>query len=73
MIAVAIPLVRGPHRGAAAVWRHLGEHSRHACERDAAWRVEAFGLRQGPVDVRARGLHRRCEALRLALLKLVAV
>ena len=45
--------------GAAAIRLHLGQHPLHAGERDAAWRAQALGLRQGPVDVRARGLHRR--------------
>ncbi len=35
----------------------LGQHAHPADRRDAARRVQAFGLRQGPVDVRSRGLH----------------
>ena len=47
------------HGRAAALRLHLGQHAFHAGQRNAAWRVEALGLRQGFVDVRARGLHRR--------------
>ena len=36
---------------------HLGEHALHAGQRDAAWRHEALRLWQGPVHLRARGLH----------------
>ncbi len=36
---------------------HLDQHAFHAGQRDAAWRPEAVGLRQGPVELRARGLH----------------
>ncbi len=35
--------------GAPAVWLHLDQHAFHAGQRDAAWRREAIGLRQGPV------------------------
>ena len=45
-------------RGAAAVRLHVDQHAFHAGERDAARRPEALRLRQGPVGVRARGLHR---------------
>ncbi|KIQ68218.1 NAD-dependent aldehyde dehydrogenase [Wenxinia marina DSM 24838] len=48
----------GGHRR-AAIRLHLGEHALHAGERDAPRRAEAVRLRQGHVDLRARGLHRR--------------
>ena len=44
--------------GAASLRLHLGQHPLHAGERDAAWRAQGLWLRQGPIDVRARGLHR---------------
>ncbi len=46
-------------RRAASIRLHLGELPLHAGERDAAWRREAFRLRQGHVGLRAGGLHRR--------------
>ncbi len=45
-------------RLAPAVRLHLDQHALHAGERDAARRPEALRLRQGPVGVCARGLHR---------------
>ena len=45
-------------RGPAAVRLHLDQHAFHAGQRDAARRLEALGVWQGLVGVRARGLHR---------------
>jgi hypothetical protein len=45
--------------GKAAVRLHVDQHALHVGERDAARGPEALRLRQGPVDVRARGLQRR--------------
>src|SRR6185312_11479511 len=44
-------------RGAAAVRLHLDQHALRARERDAAWRPQALGVRQGSVGVCLRGLH----------------
>ena len=46
-------------RVAAAVRLHLDQHALHARQRDAARRSQALGLRQGSLDVCARGLHGR--------------
>src|ERR1700759_816809 len=56
MVARHIPRPRS--RRAIAVRRHLGEHALRDGERDAARRLQALRLRQGPVGVRPRGLHR---------------
>ncbi len=45
--------------GAAALRLHLDQHAFHAGQRDAAWRVEAVGLRQGHERLCAGGLYRR--------------
>ena len=47
----------GPGAGAARLRLRLGEHPHPAGGGDAARRVQALGLRQGPVDVQPRGLH----------------
>jgi len=43
----------------ASLWLHMDQHALHAGERDAARRAEVLRIRQGPLHVRARGLHRR--------------
>ena len=42
---------------AAGLRRGLDQHAHPARRRDAARRIQALGVRQGPVDVRVRGLH----------------
>jgi hypothetical protein len=50
---------QGAHgRLTAAVRLHVDQHAFHAGQRDAARRTETLRPRQGPVDVRARGLQR---------------
>ena len=46
-------------RGAAPVRLHLDQLPLHADQRDAARRLQEVRLRQGPVDLRAGGLHGR--------------
>ena len=50
---------RAARREGAALRLRVDQRPHPARLRDAAWRLQAVRLRQGPLDVRARGLHGR--------------